>query len=447
MAAKLPIHVAIVGVGLVGEQVVHQLMAPRLRSSFRICSLHTSRRHLEVTESLAEKTAAELIEHLKNDQSTSSAYSGGAEDVVGYLTDPSKLPRPLLVVDCTSSQPFAEAYPRILASDHTHLVTPNKKAFSGSEALNSAIEKTLQETGNLVFKEATVGAGLPIISTLRELVITGDELTKIEGIFSGTMSYIFNQYSPTTPTSTSFSEVVSVAKKMGYTEPNPADDLNGSDVARKLCILARNLSSPISLPQGFESVPTHTLIPPPLVPVTDPAEFMATLPQFDAQFGRFRDEAFTLGEVMRYVGVIDLTDPAKPLVKAGLERYPFNHPFATMKGSDNIISFHSKRYASTPLIVQGSGAGAEVTAMGVVGDMIKVAERLSFDICAVIILKSWQIRIAILIQHPHHPYQKKTVPANQVPACTLQLPMNGTRHTPLRNIAEHPLTALKRNTR
>lgn len=372
--AKLPIHVAIVGVGLVGEQVVHQLMSAGLRSSFQICSLHTSRRHLEVTGSLADKTAPELIEHLKN--GPSGSYSGGVEEVVSYLADATKLPRPLLVVDCTSSQPFADAYPRILASHRTHLVTPNKKAFSGSEALHSAIEKTIQENGNLVFKEATVGAGLPIISTLRELVVTGDQLTKIEGIFSGTMSYIFNQFSQTTPTSTSFSEVVSVAKKMGYTEPNPADDLSGSDVARKLCILARNVTSPISLPLGFESLPTRTLIPEPLAQVTDPADFMSRLPQFDAQYGRLRDEAFTMGEVMRYVGVIDLTDPTKPIVKAGLERYPFSHPFAQMKGSDNIISFHSKRYASSPLIVQGAGAGAEVTAMGVVGDMIKVVERL-----------------------------------------------------------------------
>ncbi|KAA1122298.1 hypothetical protein PGTUg99_036387 [Puccinia graminis f. sp. tritici] len=377
MTAKLPIHVAIVGVGLVGEQVVHQLMSSRLRSSFQICSLHTSRRHLEVASSSSgDQTASELIDELKKEQSGSKAYSGGVEEVVSYLADPSKLPRPLLVVDCTSSQPFADAYPRILASHQTHLVTPNKKAFSGTDQLYSEIEKTVQENGNMVFKEATVGAGLPIISTLRELVVTGDQLTKVEGIFSGTMSYIFNQFSQTTPTSTSFSEVVSVAKQLGYTEPNPADDLNGSDVARKLSILARNLSSPISLPLGFESVPTRTLIPEPLAEVNDPVEFMSTLPQFDAQYGRFRDEAFTKGEVMRYVGIIDLTDPSKPIVKAGLERYPFNHPFATMKGSDNIISFHSKRYASSPLIVQGSGAGAEVTAMGVVGDMIKVVERL-----------------------------------------------------------------------
>ncbi|KAI9619154.1 hypothetical protein H4Q26_011834 [Puccinia striiformis f. sp. tritici PST-130] len=376
MASKLPINVAIVGVSLVGEQVVHQLMSARLRSSFQICSLHTSRRHLEVTGSLTQKTGPELIDQLKNDESGSKAYTGGVEEVVSYLADTTKLPRPLLVVDCTSSQPFADAYPRILASDRTHLVTPNKKAFSGSDALNSAIEKSVRGNGNLVFKEATVGAGLPIISTLRELVMTGDELTKIEGIFSGTMSYIFNRFSQTTPTTASLSEIVSIAKELGYTEPNPADDLNGSDVARKLCILARNISSPIGLPLGFQSVPTRTLIPEPLVEVTDPVEFMSALPQFDAQYGRFRDEAFTKGEVMRYVGIIDLTDPDKPLIKAGLERYPFSHPFATMKGSDNIISFHSKRYSASPLIVQGSGAGAEVTAMGVVGDMIKVAERL-----------------------------------------------------------------------
>lgn len=376
MAAGLPINVAIVGVGLVGEQVVHQLMSASLRSSFRISSLHTSRRHLGISGDSASLSASELIHRLKKDESESRTYSGGIEEVVSYLADPSKLPRPLLVVDCTSSQPLADAYPRILASHQTHLVTPNKKAFSGSDELNSAIERAIKASNNLVFNEATVGAGLPIISTLRELVMTGDELTKIEGIFSGTMSYIFNQFSQTTPTSTSFSQVVSIAKEKGYTEPNPADDLNGSDVARKLSILARNVSAPLSLPQGFQSVPTQSLIPEPLIQVDDPAKFMAMLPQFDSEFDKLRAAAFAEGCVLRYVGIIDLTTSGQPHVKAGLEKYPFSHPFATMTGSDNIISFHSKRYSPNPLTVRGSGAGAEVTAMGVVGDMIKVAERL-----------------------------------------------------------------------
>ncbi|KAH9441522.1 hypothetical protein Pst134EA_032914 [Puccinia striiformis f. sp. tritici] len=271
MASKLPNNVATVGVGLVGEQVVHQLMSARLRSEFPGFVRFIHRVDISKIESL---------------------HTGGVEEVVSYLADTTKLPRPLLVVDCISSQPFADAYPRILASDRTHLKSRLIRRYFPVQMRSTQRSRRVSGgNGNLVFKEATVGAGLPIISTLRELVMTGDELTKIEGI------------------------------------------------------LARNISSPIGLPLGFQSVPTRTLIPEPLVEVTDPVEFMSALHHLDAQYGRFRDEAFTKGEVMRYVGIIDLTDPDKPLIKAGLERYPFSHPFATMKGSDNIISFHSKRYS------------------------------------------------------------------------------------------------------
>ncbi|KAG0143514.1 hypothetical protein CROQUDRAFT_661136 [Cronartium quercuum f. sp. fusiforme G11] len=375
MVSVSPINVVIVGVGLVGEQVVHQLDLPNLKRIFRIRTLYTSKKKLVVSEDVY--TASELISRLKSDQS--NEVLGGVEDIVEYVSNSKKLPRPALVIDCTSNQTFADAYPRILSSPGPiHLVTPNKKAFSGPASLNKAIDDACRGTPNLVYKEATVGAGLPIISTLRELVVTGDEILKIEGIFSGTMSYLFNQFSqPGKRTTTRFSEVVAGAKANGYTEPHPGDDLNGSDVARKLCILARNLgsSTTLSLPDGFQSVPTQSLVPSQLVGVDDPTDFMKRLPEFDEQFEKLKNEAFEDGCVLRFVGIVDLTGKAEGEVKAGLEKYPFAHPFATLTGSDNIISFRSKRYSPNPLIVQGSGAGADVTAMGVVGDMVKVAER------------------------------------------------------------------------
>ncbi|MBW0480934.1 hypothetical protein O181_020649 [Austropuccinia psidii MF-1] len=379
MSTKLPINVAIVGVGLVGERVVHQLMLPQLRSVFRIKSLHTSRRHLELPDDYSAASASDLICCLKGTDGGSVDYSGGVSDVVSYLMDPAKLPRPAIVVDCTSSQPFADAYPTILKNQSIHLVTPNKKAFSGAEELYSAIDSLERLSPNFVFKEATVGAGLPVISTLRELVITGDKIKKIEGVFSGTMSYIFNQFSKAQLSSVNFSEVVAIAKSKGYTEPNPADDLSGSDVARKLCILARNVTpwetNTLRLPCGFQSVPTQSLVPEQLMDVKTPEEFMTLLPQFDSQFDKLRADAYAEGCVLRYVGIIDMTATDGACLKAGLEKYPFSHPFATLTGSDNIISFHSERYSTSPLIIQGAGAGAEVTAMGVVGDMVKVAER------------------------------------------------------------------------
>ena len=226
-----------------------------------------------------------------------------------------------------------------------------------------------------MYGESTVGAGLPILTTLKDLISTGDEIVKIEGVLSGTLSYIFNEWStPTSDGSKKFSQVVKIAKDQGYTEPHPADDLSGSDVSRKLTILSRLVPSLTDkLPKGYESVPTHSLTPTPLESVTNGEEYVTRLPEFDADFDSLNAAARAEGCVLRYVGVIDAQ---KGEVKASLEKYPNDHPFATaLGGSDNILAFHTKRYSQRPLLVQGAGAGAEVTAMGVVADLIRVAER------------------------------------------------------------------------
>jgi len=171
---------------------------------------------------------------------------------------------------------------------------------------------------------------------------------------------------------------VRTARDKGYTEPHPADDLNGADVARKLTILTRLLgqTTPPLLPDGYASVPTLSLIPPSLalssVPTGD--AFLDALQAHDAHFGALRAEAAASQGVLRYVGVIAVDPKDGSLsVKASLERYPTSHPFATsLGGSDNIIMFHTERYGARPLIIQGAGAGAAVTAMGVLSDLLKL---------------------------------------------------------------------------
>lgn len=275
---------------------------------------------------------------------------------------------------------MAAFYPHFLAAGLS-VVTPNKKAFSGPIELYQDILKyktndLVGSNGALVYQESTVGAGLPIISTLSDLVNTGDEITKIEGVFSGTLSYIFNEFSTPKGGDKKFSDIVKFAKENGYTEPHPNDDLSGSDVARKLAILSRLVPElKDALPQGYLSVPTHSLTPPPLADVASGEEYVKRLPEFDVDYDKLNKEAFDAGSVLRYVGVIDVQ---KKEIKASLETYPATHPFASsLSGSDNIIAFHTKRYSARPLLVQGSGAGADVTAMGVVADLIKIAERRS----------------------------------------------------------------------
>ncbi|GLT71547.1 hypothetical protein SLA2020_435570 [Shorea laevis] len=215
------------------------------------------------------------------------------------------------------------------------------------------------------FYEATVGAGLPIISTLRGLLETGDKILRIEGIFSGTLSYIFNNFIG----KRAFSEVVAEAKQAGYTEPDPRDDLSGTDVARKVIILARESGLKLEL----SDIPVQDLVPEPLRASASAEEFLQQLPQYDQDMTNNRQVAEDAGEVLRYVGVVDVVNQ-KGLVE--LQRYKKDHPFAQLSGSDNIIAFTTTRYKNQPLIVRGPGAGAEVTAGGIFSDILRLASYL-----------------------------------------------------------------------
>ena len=275
-----------------------------------------------------------------------------------------------VLVDNTSSQDVADAYPLFL-SRGISIVTPNKKAFSGSYKLWQDIFAAAAQSGAKVYHESSVGAGLPVISTLKDLVETGDEVTKIEGVFSGTMSFLFNSFAPTSGSGGQWSAEVKKAKELGYTEPDPRDDLNGLDVARKLTILARLAGLPVESPTAF---PVQSLIPKELESVASGDEFLEKLPAFDAQMEETKAAAEKEGKVVRFVGSIDV---ATKQVKVGLEKFDLSHPIAALKGSDNIISFYTKRYGSNPLIIQGAGAGGDVTAMGVTSDLLKVLGQIA----------------------------------------------------------------------
>jgi aspartokinase/homoserine dehydrogenase 1 len=211
--------------------------------------------------------------------------------------------------------------------------------------------------------EANVGAGLPVMSTLRDLIASGDEIVRIEGIFSGTLSYLFNSYDGSTP----FSELVAQARQMGLTEPDPREDLSGQDVARKLLILARE----IGLRMDIQDVRVSSLVPNALRRGAYSPRFFVALARHDHQMHKRLNDAGSRGNVMRYVGVLEHGH-----ARAALQEFPRTHPLASVKGSDNIIAFTTKRYSRTPLVVQGPGAGADVTAMGVFSDILKLLHYL-----------------------------------------------------------------------
>lgn len=272
---------------------------------------------------------------------------------------------PTILVDNSSSVDFSSNYPEFLESGIS-IATPNKKAFSGDISLWNSIFDASEKHGSLVYHEATVGAGLPVLSTLKDLIATGDEIEEIEGIFSGSLSYIFNElYS----TNKKYSDIIGAAKALGYTEPDPRDDLNGQDFARKVIILSRLSGLNV---KSLDDLTYDSLIPKELESVPTAKEFMQKLPEFDHIIEKLKSDAGSEGKVIKYTATINVKNNTATV---GISKYDKAHPFANMKGSDNIISIKTKRYIN-PVIIQGAGAGAAVTAAGVLADTIKIAQRL-----------------------------------------------------------------------
>jgi len=374
MPQSKTVLIAVIGVGGVGKAFLGQLapLQHRLKQSahhpldLRLILVRRSQTQI-FSEDFAGIDVLTALHQLANSRQPFLPFP----EVIDYLaTAPGKV----ILVDNTSDSTLAGAYPLIL-NRGISIVTPNKKAFSGNydlwtDIFAAAANGSGPPSHGYVFHESTVGAGLPVLSTLHELVDTGDRVMKIEGVFSGTMSFLFNSFMPVGGGGGKFSAEVANAKALGYTEPDPRDDLNGLDVARKLTILARLAGLPVQSPTAF---PVQSLIPAALESCASGDEFVEKLPAFDGQMEELKASAAKEGKVVRFVGSIDVPSQR---VQVGLEKFDASHPIAALKGSDNIINFYTERYGANPLIIQGAGAGAEVTAMGVTGDLMKVLRLL-----------------------------------------------------------------------
>ena len=271
---------------------------------------------------------------------------------------PDHLPH-AVIIDCTADQAVAERYAGWLERG-IHIVTPNKKAFSGDQSYYEALADSARKGNTHYLYETTVCAALPIIRTIRDLIDTGDQIRSLQGILSGTLAYLFNVYDGSVP----FSEILSQAKANGYTEPDPRDDLSGMDVARKLTILARELGQHIEI----GDFPVQNLIAKELRGLeTD--EFLRELPRYDDEMLALYKEAKDEGKTLRYVARLTAQGDAS----VGLEKVAADAPFSNISSTDNIVQFVTDRYSTSPLVIQGPGAGPEVTAGGVFGDLLKLA--------------------------------------------------------------------------
>lgn len=348
--------IGLVGPGKVGQALLEQIRVetPNLLRKYRI-DLHV----LGITNSSEMILGSPLnLENWQRD-----LVEQGSDASLGVLTahlNASPIQNKV-IIDCTASSYVPQFYKRWMEQG-IHVVTPNKRLNSGPLSEYLAIRQLQREGKAHYMYEGTVGAGLPVISTLRTLLDTGDDVLRIEGVFSGTLSFIFNNLSPEKP----FSEAVSGAFRRGYTEPDPRDDLTGMDVTRKVITLARDCGAKVEL----GNVNTENLVPEPLRKIAGAAEFMEALPQCDADMQQRVVEADARGEVLRYVGSYDTESGVCQVM---LRPYPKTHPFAQLTSTECIISFTTTRYSIPPLIVRGPGAGPPVTAAGCFGDLISLA--------------------------------------------------------------------------
>jgi aspartokinase/homoserine dehydrogenase 1 len=352
------ISIGLVGAGNVGTALLGQLaqQAKRLKDNFdvdlRVRAIATSRRML-----ISDRPID--LANWRDEFDKNGEPADLARLAMHVRTD--HLPHAVLI-DCTASDDVARLYSTWLER-RIHVITPNKRANTGPLDYYRRLRAANRAVGAHYLYETTVGAALPIVQTLRDLVQTGDDIIEIEGILSGTLSYLFNIFDSTM----TFSSLVAKAKELGYTEPDPRDDLSGMDVARKMVILAREAGMSLEL----HDVDVKSLVPEALQDGSVD-DFMAALPNHDADMEALRRDAAAKGQVLRFVGRVGRDGRASVALRA----YPATHPFARIQLTDNIVLFRTTRYSDNPLVVQGPGAGRDVTAAGVFADLLRLASYL-----------------------------------------------------------------------
>jgi bifunctional aspartokinase / homoserine dehydrogenase 1 len=354
--ANKTLSIGLIGPGGVGKKLLEQISQNlvRLKESFhvdlRVRGIMSSR-HMLLSE--------QSLDLDRWQQVTKKKTKPDFNAFLNHIKTP-ELPH-ALIIDCTSSESITENYLSI-GEQGCHLITPNKKANSAPLGFYHDLFAMTKTHHCHYLYETTVCAGLPVIKTIQDLIATGDTITHIEGIVSGTLAYIFNQCAQ----GNSFAQSVSSAYELGYTEPDPRDDLNGLDVARKFVCLARELNYECEL----SDVKLLNMVPKAL---SD-----CSVETFLQSIGSHQEEIETLIKkklknktALAYVGIIE-----EGKITIELNAYDSSHPFANTAGTDNIVLIKSRRYDKQPLIIQGPGAGVDVTAAGVFADLLKLVSML-----------------------------------------------------------------------
>lgn len=350
------IDVFLLGCGLVGQELVKQLekqqdwLAKR-NVKLNLYGVANSRKLLLDANGIEFDAWQDQLE-----QQTSGFELAKVEQFVreNHLINP-------VLVDCSSSQQLADQYYDFLDAGF-HVVAANKKANTGSFEYYQSLKSAAQKRQRKFLYETNVGAGLPVLDNLQLLFGAGDELLSFNGILSGSLSYMFGVLED----GLSLSEATAKAKANGFTEPDPRDDLSGTDVARKLLIIARESGLELEL----SDIEVEAVVPESFAPGTSVDEFMAKLPELDAQFADKIQSAASEGKVLRYVGSIE-----NGKCKVGIEAVDKQHALYDIRDGENALAILSQYYQPRPFVIRGYGAGAEVTSAGVFADILKTQSR------------------------------------------------------------------------
>lgn len=348
-AARAPARVALLGTGTVGRAVLERIASwsgTPLGARLSLVYAANSRHALGGRFNLLPEGVADLLQH-EGQPSRLAAVESALPAGSG----------PRVVVDATASEDVAAHHARWL-SQGIHVVTACKLGQGTSLERWRTLRAACAQGGTCYGDSATVGAGLPLIRSIRELRAGGDRIHAIAGVLSGSLAWLFNHYDGLRP----FSGFVREAREAGYTEPDPRDDLSGEDVRRKIVILARAAGVELE----SHEVDVASLVPPALA-MLPRADVDAALPVLDQPLRERFARAYKNGEKLRFIARLE-----KGKARVGLESLPVDHPLAGGAGTDNRVAIWSDRYRQQPLVIQGPGAGAEVTAAGLLDDVLRI---------------------------------------------------------------------------
>lgn len=354
------VHLALIGHGNVGGTLIEQI----LDSAHDI--LIRKRIQLKIIAISNSKKMALNKSGFGSDWRQKVKFSNTAADpekIIDYSREHQL--ENLILVDNTADKEFVKHYP-LFAENGFDLVSSNKIFNTLPITQYRSLRKILEKNRKMYLYETNVGAGLPLIDTIKLLHLSGENITRIKGVFSGSLSYIFNNFSVR---GEAFSTIIGEAMDLGFTEPDPREDLSGNDVARKLLILARELD----LVNEFEDINIENLIPAHLAEI-ERAEFISRLTDLDGHYRSLKDGQKE-NHVLRYVGDLhgDLQQE-KGILEVKLVSVPANSALGQLKGSDSIFEIYTESYGENPLVIMGAGAGASVTARGVFGDILRISE-------------------------------------------------------------------------